>query len=72
MGRRHEVAEVALPGPTLPGPTLSGPMLVEVMAEVAELDDPKTLAVNERRGDDHGVNLSKPREARTPRCTTVS
>ncbi|MFF3276724.1 DNA alkylation repair protein [Streptomyces chrestomyceticus] len=29
------------------------------MAELAELDDPKTRAVNERHGDDHGVNLSK-------------
>ncbi|GCD32505.1 DNA alkylation repair protein [Streptomyces chrestomyceticus JCM 4735] len=34
-------------------------VLAEVMAELAELDDPKTRAVNERHGDDHGVNLSK-------------
>lgn len=33
--------------------------VAEVMAELAELDDPKTRAVNEKRGDDHGVNLSK-------------
>ncbi len=34
-------------------------VLAEVMAELAELEDPKTRAVNERHGDDHGVNLSK-------------
>lgn len=31
----------------------------EVMAELAALEDPKMRAVNERHGDDHGVNLSK-------------
>lgn len=34
-------------------------VLAEVMAELAALEDPKTRAVNERHGDDHGVNLSK-------------
>ncbi|MDX2647952.1 DNA alkylation repair protein [Streptomyces sp. PA03-1a] len=29
------------------------------MAELAALEDPKTRAVNERHGDDHGVNLGK-------------
>ncbi|KAB1909723.1 DNA alkylation repair protein [Micromonospora sp. AMSO1212t] len=29
------------------------------MAELAALDDPKIRAVNERHGDDHGVNLGK-------------
>ncbi|MFF8378126.1 DNA alkylation repair protein [Streptomyces sp. NPDC015661] len=29
------------------------------MAELAELDDPKAREVNERHGDDHGVNLGK-------------
>ncbi|MFF8532128.1 DNA alkylation repair protein [Streptomyces sp. NPDC015532] len=29
------------------------------MAELAGLDDPKARAVNERHGDDHGVNLGK-------------
>src|SRR5262245_62540453 len=32
------------------------------MAELAALEDPKARAVNERHGDDHGVNLSKLRE----------
>ncbi len=32
---------------------------VEVMAELATLEDPKVRAINERHGDDHGVNLSK-------------
>jgi 3-methyladenine DNA glycosylase AlkD len=30
-----------------------------VMAELAELEDPKIRAVNEKHGDDHGVNLTK-------------
>ncbi|MFE6736060.1 DNA alkylation repair protein [Microbacterium sp. NPDC057650] len=30
-----------------------------VLAELAALDDPKARAVNERHGDDHGVNLTK-------------
>lgn len=29
------------------------------MAELAALEDPKVRAINERHGDDHGVNLSK-------------
>ena len=29
------------------------------MAELAALEDPKTREVNEKRGDDHGVNLGK-------------
>ncbi|MFC9230867.1 DNA alkylation repair protein [Streptomyces decoyicus] len=33
--------------------------LAQVMAELAELEDPKTRKVNEKHGDDHGVNLSK-------------
>nr|WP_246430202.1 DNA alkylation repair protein [Streptomyces rectiverticillatus] len=33
--------------------------LAEVMAELAELEDPKTREVNKKHGDDHGVNLSK-------------
>ncbi|MEU8890069.1 DNA alkylation repair protein [Streptomyces sp. NPDC048442] len=31
----------------------------EVMAELAGLEDPKVRAVNEKHGDDHGVNLGK-------------
>ena len=31
----------------------------EVMAELAALEDRKTREVNEKHGDDHGVNLSK-------------
>lgn len=33
--------------------------LNEVMRELASLDDPKIREVNERRGDDHGVNLTR-------------
>ncbi|ANJ28696.1 DNA alkylation repair protein [Agromyces aureus] len=31
----------------------------EVLAELAALEDPKARAINERHGDDHGVNLSQ-------------
>lgn len=31
----------------------------EVQAELAALEDPRIRAVNERHGDDHGVNLTK-------------
>lgn len=31
----------------------------DVMAELAALEDPKIRAVNERHGDEHGVNLTK-------------
>ena len=34
-------------------------MLAEVMAELAQLEDPRAREVNEKHGDDHGVNLSK-------------
>ncbi|WP_181789264.1 DNA alkylation repair protein [Streptomyces phytophilus] len=33
--------------------------LAEVMAELGALEDPKARAVNERHGDDHGVNLGR-------------
>ncbi|MBF6352171.1 DNA alkylation repair protein [Nocardia flavorosea] len=33
--------------------------VAEVMAELAALEDPKIRAVNEKHGDDHGVNLTK-------------
>lgn len=33
--------------------------MTEVMAELAALEDPKAREVNERHGDDHGVNLGK-------------
>jgi hypothetical protein len=35
--------------------TLTETMVAEVMAELAELEDPKTREVNEKHGDDHGV-----------------
>ena len=31
----------------------------DVLAELATLEDPRARAVNERHGDDHGVNLTK-------------
>ncbi len=39
------------------GTTVAGTTVAEVMAELAALEDPKARAVNERHGDDHGVNL---------------
>lgn len=41
------------------GTTPTGTTVAEVMAELAELEDPKARAVNEKHGDDHGVNLSR-------------
>jgi 3-methyladenine DNA glycosylase AlkD len=35
----------------------TGATLSEVMAELAELEDPRIREVNARHGDDHGVNL---------------
>ena len=37
----------------------SSTTVAEVMAELAELDDPKIRAVNLKHGDDYGVNLTK-------------
>ncbi|WP_061297334.1 DNA alkylation repair protein [Herbidospora cretacea] len=34
-------------------------MVAEILAELAALEDPRTREVNERHGDDHGVNLGK-------------
>jgi len=39
--------------------TLNGTILAGVMAELAALEDAKAREVNERHGDDHGVNLGK-------------
>ncbi|UDM02075.1 DNA alkylation repair protein [Streptomyces longhuiensis] len=39
--------------------TPTGTTVAEVMAELAALEDPKARAVNEKHGDDHGVNLGK-------------
>jgi len=36
--------------------------VADVMTELAALEDPKVREVNERHGDDHGVNLGKLRE----------
>jgi 3-methyladenine DNA glycosylase AlkD len=33
--------------------------VTELLAELAALEDPKVRAVNEKHGDDHGVNLTK-------------
>jgi 3-methyladenine DNA glycosylase AlkD len=38
-------------------PTVAG-AVAELMAELAELDDPRSREINERHGDDHGVNLT--------------
>ncbi|PWR10796.1 DNA alkylation repair protein [Micromonospora acroterricola] len=39
--------------------TLSETSVAQVMAELADLEDPKTREVNEKHGDDHGVHLGK-------------
>ncbi|MFJ6407565.1 DNA alkylation repair protein [Streptomyces hydrogenans] len=39
--------------------TETGATVDEVLAELAALEDPRMRRVNERHGDDHGVNLAK-------------
>ncbi len=39
--------------------TLTETVVAEVMAELAGLEDPRAREVNEKHGDDHGVNLGK-------------
>ena len=39
--------------------TETGTTAAEVMAELADLEDPRIRDVNARHGDDHGVNLGK-------------
>ena len=41
------------------GTTVAGTTVAEVMAELAALEDPNARAVNEKHGNDHGVNLGK-------------
>jgi len=41
------------------GETTRKPTADEVIAELATYEDPKMRAINERHGDDHGVNLTK-------------
>lgn len=41
---------------------MTGPALDAVLAELSALDDPKFREANQKRGDDHGVNLSRLRE----------
>ncbi|MEU3624549.1 DNA alkylation repair protein [Amycolatopsis coloradensis] len=38
---------------------MTGTTVAEVMAELAALEDPRAREVNEKHGDDHGVNLGK-------------
>ncbi len=38
---------------------VAGATVTEVMAELAALEDPKAREINEKHGDDHGVNLGK-------------
>lgn len=46
-------------GTTVAGKTGAGTTVAEVMAELATLEDPRAREVNEKHGDDHGVNLGK-------------
>lgn len=45
------------------------PGVADVQAELAALEDPKVRAVNERHGDDHGVNLTQLRAVAKRRRT---
>src|SRR3954452_19243303 len=44
---------------------VTGTTVAEVMAELAQLEDPRIREVNARHGDDHGVNLTKLRALAT-------
>jgi 3-methyladenine DNA glycosylase AlkD len=57
-GKEPDVAGTALNESALNEAALTG-AVAEVMAELAALEDPRAREVNERHGDDHGVNLSK-------------
>ena len=46
-------------GATVPSTTSTDAAVAEVMRELAALENPQMREVNERRGDDHGVNLSQ-------------
>ncbi|VXC40638.1 conserved hypothetical protein [Arthrobacter sp. 9AX] len=46
-------------GTALTTTALAGTSLSEVMAELAGLEEPRAREVNEKHGDDHGVNLGK-------------
>lgn len=41
------------------GTTETTTTVAQVLAELAALEDPKARAINEKHGDDHGVNLGK-------------
>lgn len=43
----------------MPGTAVAGTTVPELMAELAALEEPRAREVNEKHGDDHGVNLSK-------------
>ncbi|MHA7218143.1 DNA alkylation repair protein [Arthrobacter sp. MDT1-48-3] len=51
--RRTSAGEAGVPEVTVGVPTVA-----DVLAELAELEDPRIRAVNEKHGDDHGVNLT--------------
>jgi 3-methyladenine DNA glycosylase AlkD len=38
---------------------MTGTTVTDLLGELAALEDPRVRAVNERHGDDHGVNLTK-------------
>jgi 3-methyladenine DNA glycosylase AlkD len=53
------MADVTVADKTMADGTVANVTVVELMAELAALADPRTREVNERHGDDHGVNLGK-------------
>jgi len=47
------------------GTALTGTSVVELMVGLAGREDLRACEVNEKRGDDHGVNLGKLRPLRS-------
>lgn len=46
-------------GSKVDGAGSHAPEVAELLAELARLEEPKARAINEKHGDDHGVNLGK-------------
>ena len=53
------VASTTAASTTVPDKALLESTVAQLMAELAALEEPRAREVNEKHGDDHGVNLSK-------------
>ena len=56
---KEAVIETAAVEAPVAGITVLDSTVAGLMAELAALEDPRAREINEKHGDDHGVNLSK-------------